>query len=366
MSENSENFFNNSKRGRGEVKHAILKYYLGAYFGCLGQTPYFNELIYVDGFSGPGSYLKSDGTEEDGSPIVAIKTVINHMHYENFNKPIYMYFIDTNDDYTADLAENIVINWMINKKIDPQKIKVKILNGEFDEKMAEILDLHKNCPMLVFADPFGLKDISMDLMRRVVERPVTELLVNVMFSSIIRWVGSTKLNKTLNKFLGENSSDWKKTVLRDGVNKGESFVRYFVEKLTQGQNDLLHHKFAMKDQRNTNIYQLVYFTRHMKGFIAMKTAMINQSQETDTFIYSEFNASKSINNKLSKIEIEEDVIKRIKEKFDNETVSGKKIGLFVWMETPYIFNLRRELKKDLEKFIIKESTKFDEMIFDFT
>lgn len=372
MSEHSEDFFNREKRGRGEVKHAILKSYFGAYFGCLGQTPCFDRLIYVDGFSGPGEYHNKDGTVEDGSPIVAIKTIISHMHYDKFNKPIHMYFIDKKEEHTAKLAENIVENWMINERIDPDRIKVTILNGQFEEKMGEILDLYKNigCPMLVFADPFGLKGISMDLMRRMVERPVTELFVNVMFSTVIRWVGSPKYNKILNTFLGEDSSDWKNTVLREGENKAESFVRYYVKKLTQGQVRLFHHKFAMKDECNRNIYQLIYFSRHFDRFTDMKTAMINQSQETETFIYSEFNATKSIDNKLSGAEIREKVNGIIKVKFHNETaVSGEAIGRFVWIETPYKFNLKRELKKDLKKFVVDKNTKrpkFDEMTFDFT
>lgn len=367
MSENSDDFFDKSKRGRGEVKHAILKYYLGAYFGRLGQTAYFDRLVYVDGFAGPGRYVKEDGTEEDGSPIVAIKTVINHMHYDNFNKPIHMYFFDVKEEYTEQLREYIVEIMMANG-IDDCKLIYNIESGRFDELMGGILEEYREtrCPMLVFADPFGIKGVSMDLMRRVVRRPLTELFFNVMFSTVNRWVNCPNYNKLLNTFLGEENCKWKTTVLK-GENKAESFIKYYVQKLTQSQRYLFHHKFGMKDQNNRNIYQLVFFTGYFKALIDMKTAMINNSQETERYVYSEFTERQSTDNRLSETEIKERVIQKIKEKFDDEPVSGKDIANFVWADTPYKFNLRRQLKKDLHEFIVeKTSNKFDEMIFDFT
>lgn len=365
MAENSDDFFNKQKRRRGEVKHAILKSYLGAYFGCLGQTAYFDKLIYVDGFSGPGKHENEDGTEEDGSPIVAVKTVINHMHYNKFNKPIHMYFIDAKEEYTGRLSENIV-KIMLEKGIEQNKIIVKIFNGQFDELMDGILDEFEDtrCPMLVFADPFGIKGVPMDLMRRVVNRPITELFMNVMFSSVNRWVNCPNYNKLLNTFLGEENCDWKTTVLKDG-NKVESFITYYVGKMIQDQRGIFHHKFGMKDQRNRNIYQLVFFTRHIKGVIAMKSAMFKNSQETEKYVYSEFIEAKSIDNKLSEKEIRERVNQEIKQKFDGETVFGRDITRFVWEETPYPFKLKNELKKDFEKFIMKKSRKFDEILFNF-
>ena len=47
-----------------EVKHAILRKYLGAWFGIMGRTN--PRIIYIDGFCGPGRYIGG----EDGSPIL--------------------------------------------------------------------------------------------------------------------------------------------------------------------------------------------------------------------------------------------------------------------------------------------------------
>lgn len=256
----------------------------------------------------------------------------------------------------------------MNNRVEQNKIIVEIFNGQFDELMGGILDQFENtrCPMLVFADPFGIKGVPMDLMRRVVNRPLTELFMNVMFSTVNRWVKCPSYNELCNKFLGEENCEWKTTVLRGG-NKVESFITYYVEKLTQGQEYLFHHKFGIKDKRNINIYQFVFVTGYFQAWTDVKGAMINNSQETETYVYSEFTDQKlSVNNKLSKAQIRERVIKKIKIKFNGKKASGRDIAYFVWKDTPYKFNLKVELKKDLKKFIKKKNSKFDEILFDFT
>jgi hypothetical protein len=37
------------------------------------------RILFVDGFAGPGRYL--DG--EDGSPLIALKTLLDHPHFQN-------------------------------------------------------------------------------------------------------------------------------------------------------------------------------------------------------------------------------------------------------------------------------------------
>lgn len=50
------------------AKIAILDAYLNAWFAILGRTVK-SDMLYIDGFSGPGVYAGG----QDGSPIVAVK-----------------------------------------------------------------------------------------------------------------------------------------------------------------------------------------------------------------------------------------------------------------------------------------------------
>ncbi len=53
------------------AKHAILERYSKAWFAVLGQSR-FSELVYIDGFAGPGRYSQG----EDGSPIIALRAAL--------------------------------------------------------------------------------------------------------------------------------------------------------------------------------------------------------------------------------------------------------------------------------------------------
>nr|NIS17177.1 three-Cys-motif partner protein TcmP [candidate division Zixibacteria bacterium]NIT56535.1 three-Cys-motif partner protein TcmP [Fodinibius sp.]NIV11531.1 three-Cys-motif partner protein TcmP [Fodinibius sp.]NIY25118.1 three-Cys-motif partner protein TcmP [Fodinibius sp.] len=72
------------------AKHEILKVYLQKWSTILSN--YIKDrkqfLLFVDGFAGPGIYKGG----EDGSPILAIKTVLNHS--QRFPTPISFLFIE--------------------------------------------------------------------------------------------------------------------------------------------------------------------------------------------------------------------------------------------------------------------------------
>ncbi len=54
------------------AKHAILGRYLRAWTPILSQAG-FPEIVYIDGFAGPGRYSKG----EDGSPVIALKAALD-------------------------------------------------------------------------------------------------------------------------------------------------------------------------------------------------------------------------------------------------------------------------------------------------
>lgn len=176
----ASNFFEDTKRERGEVKHAILKYYMGAFLGRMGQYDVFDQVIYVDGFAGPGEY-SNHGNTEDGLPLVAIKALIGHMHFNKLNK-VFMYFIEYDLKHFKKL-ETILKKLQSAESIDPEKVSLIPMHGKFVDKMKEILDKHASdgeygwSPMLVFADPFGMKDVPFNIIQHILNRDFTDLLM---------------------------------------------------------------------------------------------------------------------------------------------------------------------------------------------
>ena len=61
-------------------KHRVLRHYLNAWFPILAR---FNkQILFIDGFSGPGEY---EGGEE-GSPLIALRTLREHRAKSMVNK----------------------------------------------------------------------------------------------------------------------------------------------------------------------------------------------------------------------------------------------------------------------------------------
>lgn len=81
------------------AKHEILKRYLSAWFPILSQGG-FPEVLYVDGFAGPGRYSKG----EEGSPIIALKAALEHM--ATLQSRIRFLFVEEREDRAAALEED--------------------------------------------------------------------------------------------------------------------------------------------------------------------------------------------------------------------------------------------------------------------
>lgn len=372
----SSSFFDDTKRQRGEVKHAILKYYLGGYFGHMGQVNKFDEVIYVDGFAGPGSY-SSHGKKEDGSPLVAIKTLMNHMYLKNIKKVI-MYFVENDPNHFKKL-ERVINEYRASETMDYDKIILIPKSGNFADIMSEILDEHESdgnnntSPMLVFADPFGMKGLPFDIMKRIISRRNTELLVNVMYGFLNRRPDICE--KVFQEFLGEVNNDWKDRVFGEGnEEKKYRFLQRYVNNLTVACPwDLYHFSFEIKNKTNRFIYHTLYLTSYIGNLDKMKHAMDKQSQSQCEFIFSEWCAKngkfdRNLKNKLmTEKQIAEEVIVKIQNEFKDRMVRGKTISDFVIVHTPYLCNIKRTLKKDLKEYVVSSPAekRFDHMIFNF-
>jgi len=73
-----------------ETKHKILKEYIGAWFPILGS--WNDRLVVIDGFAGRASYTLHNATRQgdapiDGSPLIMLKTLLEHNQFKNGEKP---------------------------------------------------------------------------------------------------------------------------------------------------------------------------------------------------------------------------------------------------------------------------------------
>jgi len=90
-------------REQTQVKHSILAAYLPAYYHILKRSS--NNLIYIDGFAGPGSYVQTrTGKTFDGSPILALQLIAENA---DFSRQVSTVFIESDDVLFNELKRKV-------------------------------------------------------------------------------------------------------------------------------------------------------------------------------------------------------------------------------------------------------------------
>lgn len=163
-----------------QAKHAILRHYLGAWFGILGQK--VPRIMYLDGFCGPGRYAEG----EEGSPLIALQEAMKHSQLLQ-NSKIVFFFIDERDDRIEHLR------YEISQLSLPKNFSLIIQTGEFQKVLEQVFQHAGQAgtdliPTFAFVDPFGFKGVPFEMVKRLLLNPHTEVFINVMIDFVNRFV----------------------------------------------------------------------------------------------------------------------------------------------------------------------------------
>jgi len=244
-----------------EAKHAILKKYLDAWLPIL--TSRIPKVVFIDGFAGPGEYIGG----KDGSPIIAIKSLINHK-IKIKSKVIFLFIEKEKDRFE-----------FLNKKLKqmemPKNIKYDCQCGEFAEVVEDILeDLSKKgaklAPTFVFIDPFGFKGIPFDIIRRIMENERCEIMMNFMFEDINRFIELPENEQILNELFG--TEKWKEVKGKENPKERIKILHgLYKEQLEKIAKYVI--SFKMINKYNKTNYFLFFATNHLLGLKKMKESM---------------------------------------------------------------------------------------------
>src|SRR3990167_9714999 len=137
-------------------KHLVLRSYLDAWMPILGT--WSGRILFIDAFAGPGEYAGG----EDGSPVIALKALIEHQ--STISAEIIFLFIEQ-DKKRAEYLDGIVKN--LRPRL-PSNAKVQVINGTFDETMTGVLEQIEDqkkhlAPCFIMIDPFGISGTPMNV-----------------------------------------------------------------------------------------------------------------------------------------------------------------------------------------------------------
>ena len=323
-----------------KAKHEILNRYLAAWFPILSKWE--GRLIYLDGFAGPGIYEGG----EDGSPIIAMRTAVNHQLLSRF-KEITFLFIEKDKARAQKLTE------VLKERFPalPKNIKYSVYGAEFAPTFEQGLDeLEKQgaklAPTFAFLDPFGFSGLPMKLIGRTLKCKKCEVLITFM-AGFVRRFNDELREDALNELY--DTEEWKK--IREIGNPDEKMkflVQLYESQLKKLGEARYVKSFGIIGTSGQIIYYLVFATKHLKGLEVMKEAMWNVDR-TGSYKFSDVTGLDQ--SLLMDFQNEplwvQNAANVVYQHFKGKTVNERNIYEFVVKDTKYLY--RKTILRHLEE-----------------
>ena len=255
------------------AKHEILEPYLQAWFPMLAS--FSGRVVYVDCCAGRGRH----GTGQEGSPLLALKTLLKHEAREWILKNTEVVFTF----FEKDEANHKALQCELEALQDvPDNVTIQAVPEDYQQSIESILGSLEEegktlAPLFAFLDPFGFK-ISLDLVNRILRHEGTELLITFMFRKIDMAIHNEALSDRMDELFG--TTDWEsctKSSFPEREQRREAIVRLFADQLSATWVT----PFYMESNRNRYQYILFHASNHDDGRRKIKEAMWKTSQTGD-------------------------------------------------------------------------------------
>lgn len=225
-----------------------------------GMKNKYKNLCYIDIFSGPGIYFNnSDGSEKDGSPLIALK--------RNYSR----YFLNDIN------AQNIdALKQRMKGKINKIKFYVDDANNIAKSINSELPNYSLS---FCFMDPHNMSELKFETLADISRNKRVDLLINFPYGSDYR--RSVKYlmldesdNKKFDDFFGTNK--WKDIEIeykeKDILFRADALLNLYMNQLEKLgyikiEQDKRHsYIFPIFNSRNGLLYYLIFVSKDGKGY----------------------------------------------------------------------------------------------------
>lgn len=319
------------------AKHAILRRYLEAWYPILSRQSQrakqsSQEILFVDGFAGPGEYLN----REPGSPVIALRAALDHSL--EFPVPVRFLFIEEDADRCAHLQE-VLSKYREQCSRSSNVVLGPPIQGECDSVLAALLDKYERDgrrfgPALAFLDQFGYSAVSMELVKRIAAYDQCEIFLYLDYKDMNRWISDpSKASSFTRTFGGE---EWRKAIHLPQERRRVFLLEEYKKALDLRAKVKYVSSFAMFDKANQLLYWLIFCTNSLRGLEEMKKAMW-KVDDSGGFRFSDRDEPGQL--KLLRDEFDQEwLADRLAGNFPGQDVTVAQIRKYVLTATPcYLF-----------------------------
>ena len=311
------------------AKHGILKTYLEAWVAILGNSSFGTELLFVDGFAGPGVY--SNG--ERGSPIVALHSILDHSR--RLGKDVRLRFIEMDPERHANLVARLARETSSSSTSQRVIVDPAIL-GNCESEIRRLIAQRKQAqqalgPALFFLDQFGYSQVPMSLVRAIMAEPQCEVFSYLNFQRMNAYLGDQTKWASITEAYGDHA--WMPAVGMSGSKRREFLINAYKEGIRKHAQVEYVWSFAMFNSTGQLMHWLVFATNHWKGLLEMKKAMW-KADNSGEYRFSdrvEGIGQQSFFSMLGADQLENELA----DKLAGKTLSEPEVRDFVLTKTPY-------------------------------
>jgi three-Cys-motif partner protein len=324
------------------VKHAILRKYLDAWFPILARQGEIlrqqygmsgkHEILFIDGFAGPGEYTGG----EPGSPVIALTAAISHSI--SFPIPVRMLFIELDEDRFTRLR-TVLAPKLEEAKKSKNIHAVEPRQGDCDSVLGTMLD---ECeakqiefgPALAFLDQFGYGAVSMDLIRRILSYPQCEVFTYLNYKDMNRWITDDNKAEAFTRAYG--GDEWRDARDLPAKQRRDLLLEKYKWALETRAAAKYVVSFLMYDMTGIPLYWLLFCTNNLRGLEEMKRAMW-AVDKTGEFRFSDRDDPSQL-QLLEKAYSEDWLVETLSRDLMRKTMTAYEVKEYVLTKTPcYLF-----------------------------
>ena len=238
---------------------------MGAWLPIL--TRWNGRVLFIDAFAGPGEY--SGG--EPGSPVIALRALIDHRDRERIWSEVNYFFIEKDEARSKHLEE--ILEEL--RPLLPHNCNYEVINSTFDETLTDVLDSidqqnTRLAPAFVMIDPFGVSETPMSTIGRILKNPRSEVYISFMYREINRFRGHPNFEKHLDDLFG--CTQWRHGIeMADGKERKDFFYDLYGSQLkANGAQYVIRFELYEDEQL---VYAIFFGTKNLDGCDKMKQAI---------------------------------------------------------------------------------------------
>ena len=320
------------------AKHGILKTYLEAWAAILSKSRFGSELLFVDGFAGPGRYIGG----ELGSPLVALNSIL--AHNRPLEKSVRLRFIELDTDRHRHLAQ-CLMHQNARVAASSRIIVEKPILGDCQTEIRRLIAQRKRDekpvgPALFFLDQFGYSQVPMSLIRAIMAERQCEVFSYLNGQRMNSYLSDKNKWESITNAYGDES--WKAALGMSGRARQECLIGAYKNAIRNNAGTEYVWTFAVFNSGGQLIHWLVFATNHWNGLYEMKKAMW-RADITGQYRFSDRVEGVGQRTFLSTLDDDQPAT-RLLEALAGQTLEESEVRDFVLTRTPY-FNFKSQVNK---------------------